>query len=322
MSKRTIAILRGGPSSEHDVSLSSGQSIINILKQHHNIVDVVIDKKGKWHSNGQEVDPAKAVRMADVVFNTLHGEYGEDGEVQQILQALNKPFTGPRAIPAGLSLDKIKTKQKYAEHGLRTPHAKILKNTGDIHQMALELFRNMPLPMILKPIKKGSSVGIHVARDFADLIRALESMTPEHDEILVEELIRGKEATVGVVEGFRNESLYPLLPIEVKIPSDRAFYDYTARYGGATEHVCPGCFNESEKIAMQEAAQKAHEILGLRHYSATDFIIHPTRGLYVLETDSIPSFTGYSLFPVGLEAVGSSHKDFLEHIIELAFSGK
>lgn len=322
MNRRTIAILRGGPSGEHEVSLSTGQSVIEALRDHHVVKDIVVDRAGNWTIDGVPIRPAQAVRMADVVFNAMHGEYGEDGTVQRILESLNVPFTGSRAVPSTLSMDKVQTKQKYVEHGLQTPHAKILTNNGNIHEMAVELFRTMPLPLILKPINKGSSIGTYVVKDFPGLVRGLEAVLEEHDQVLVEELIKGKEASVGVIDGFRDVQFYPLIPVEIRPPVEHEFYNYDCKYDGSTDIVCPGTFSESEKIRLQEAARKAHEILGLRHYSRTDFIIHPKRGIYLLETNSLPGLTAHSLLPKAIYEVGASYKDFLEHIIELAISGR
>lgn len=324
MSRKCIAVLRGGPSSEHDVSMKTGKAVIDALYDKHIIKDIIVDKEGNWTIDGEIVDPAKAVRMANVVFNAMHGEYGEDGQVQEILESLNIPFTGSKSSASRISIDKVRTKQKYAEHGLKTPHAKVMMNNGNIDEMAIELFRTMVMPVILKPVDKGSSVGVYFVKDFASLHDALYEIfhNTNVEKLLIEEYIQGKEATVGVVENFRNKSLYPLLPIEILPPSDRDFFDMTCKYDGTTEEICPGNFTKDEKQMLQDWAVKAHEILGLRHYSRTDFILHPRRGLYVLETNSLPGMTEHSLMPKAIEAVGSSYLDFLEHLVDLAIKGK
>lgn len=321
MARKRISILRGGPSSEHTVSMQTGKAVLDALAEDNHVSDIYIDKDGNWFAHGEIKDPASAVRTTDVVFNALHGEYGEDGEVQKILESLHIPYTGPRPSGARLSMDKAQTKRRYAECGIQTPRAKILQNIGDVEHMTVEVFRTMNLPLILKPIDRGSSVGIQVARSFQSLFEALTELFSEYDVILLEEYIEGKEGTVGVIDGFRGQEIYPLLPIEIRPVSGREFFDYHAKYDGSTEEICPGNFSEDEKRLMQTHAIEAHKALGLRHYSRTDFIIHPKRGIFALETNSLPGLTQESLMPKALDAAGSSYKEFLEHIIERAMRG-
>jgi D-alanine-D-alanine ligase len=322
MSKKLIAVLRGGPSSEHDVSIQSGKGVLEALEDLHHTKDIVIDKNGKWFFNGIEVNPQTALQGVDVAFNAMHGEYGEDGEVQKILEMINVPFTGPRALGARLSINKATSKKLYHKHGIKSPYSKIVTNTGNVEQMANTIFRSFPIPMILKPVSKGSSVGILIAKNHSDLVGALEKVFEDSDDILIEEYIDGREATVGVLEKFRDQDIYPLLPTEIKPPTERNFFDYDCKYDGTTEEICPGNFSNEEKQQLQELAVKAHNILGLRHYSRSDFIIHPKRGIYILETNSLPGLTSESLYPKALEPVGSNYREFLEHVIGLALGGK
>jgi len=315
----TIAVLRGGPSSEYEVSLKTGKSVITALQDVYRIIDITIDKQGVWHKEGIEVEPLKVLRGVDVVFNAMHGEYGEDGQVQELLQCLNVPFTGPKKLAAVVSINKVKTKELYESYDIKTPDYRVVEKGEDIHQVAIEMVREFRMPVIVKPADKGSSVGITIATNYKELENAFSVLFENCNVILVEEVIKGKEGTVGVVEGLRDEKLYTLPVVEIIPPSDKNFFDYNAKYGGKTKEICPGNFTQKEKETMKEYARLAHHILGLRHYSRTDFMIHPTRGIFTLETNALPGLTSESLLPKGLEAVGVSYKDFLKHVLETAF---
>lgn len=317
-----IVVLRGGPSSEYEVSLKTGSSIINNLKNLYKIRDVVVDRNGNWIVEGLAIKPHQAVSGCDCVFNAMHGEYGEDGTVQKILEMLKVPYTGPRVLGASISINKVLTKKVYQENGIRTPLHKVIYRDEDVDSIAMKLFRTFPMPVVLKPVASGSSVGVSIARDYKTLRNTLISLFIRYSEILVEEYIEGKEATVGVIDEFRNQKIYPLLPVEIRKPADKDFFDYEAKYSGITKELCPGEFSPAEKELMQQMAQKAHDKLGLRHYSRTDFRVHPRRGIYVLETNSLPGLTPQSLLPKSFEPVGTSYLEFLEHVIELATNKK
>lgn len=330
---KRIAILRGGPSSEYEVSLKTGKSVLETLGMTHKyyLKDIVLDRKGDWFIRGIKIEPETALRDVDCVFNALHGEYGEDGKIQQLLEKLNVPFTGTRSLGAALSMNKLSAKKIFAQNGLKTPFYKVIEDDGDIELQAFDLFRTFVMPVVIKPLDRGSSVGVSVARDYQSLLETLISLYNRYDRLLVEEYIHGKEATVGVIEKFRNQDLYSLLPVEIRLPKGKLFFDYTTKYGwtpdGITniapcEKICPGNFSEQEKNDLKRVATMAHNLLGLRHYSRSDFVIHPKRGVYILETNSLPGLTNESLLPKSLEQVGSSYPEFLEHVIELAMTEK
>lgn len=313
-----VAVVRGGPSSEYDVSLKTGRAVRDALREACLVRDIVIDKKGAWYVDGLEKTPAEALKNIDVVFNAMHGEYGEDGKFQTILQSMNIPFTGPYAFSASVAMNKARTKDIYKQHGIKTPLHKMVTRQDKIHEVALDIFRSFAMPVVLKPASLGSSVGVSIARDFESLESTLKSLFEYSDGILVEEYIKGKEATVGVIDKFRNEDHYAMLPIEIRPPAHKDFFDYECKYDGSTEELCPGNFSKKESGELQDLARKAHRALGMRHYSRTDFIIHPSRGIYALETNALPGLTEESLFPKGLEPIGATYEEFLRHVIELA----
>jgi D-alanine-D-alanine ligase len=317
--KKKIAVIRGGPSSENEVSMKTGRTVIDELGKDHDVLDIVIDKQGVWICQGREVKPDVICRTCDLVFNALHGEYGEDGQVQRILEQTGVPFTGPRKMAAALSMNKAQTKEIYKQFGIKTPLYKIVnRKDGDVNKIAIEIFRGFTMPVIIKPVSLGSSVGISIARDYKTLLDTLISLFIRFDQLLVEEYIQGKEATVAVVENFRGKYIYSFLPVEIRIPNTCQFFDYEAKYSGKTEEICPGSFSLEESKAMQDFAAKAHEALGLRHYSRTDFIINSRRGIYAIETNSLPGLTKESLLPKSLQPVGSNYKEFIDHVVWLA----
>lgn len=313
---KNLLVLRGGPSSEYEVSMKTGRCIIDALKDKHNVKDVVIDKNGQWVENGLEVKPDIVLRTADCALNAMHGEYGEDGVVQQILERAGTPFTGPKVLGAKLSMNKVSAKDIFKKHGLMTPLHTVLKRTLDVEELALNLFQSFPMPAVIKPVDRGSSVDVSIVRDFKSLVETLTTLFTQHERVLIEEYIVGREATVGVVEKFREQDIYKFLPVEIQ--PEGSFFDMDSKYSGKSREICPGAFSAEESLQMQEAAALAHNILGLRHYSRSDFILNPKRGLYILETNSLPGLTNESLLPKSFEPVGWDYGSFLEHIIDLA----
>lgn len=316
--KYKVAVLRGGPSSEYEISLRTGRSVIENLKNRHNVMDVVIDMHGDWYYNGKNVAPAEVLSNVDVVFNAMHGEYGEDGKVQQILEQINVPFTGPKAFSAMQAIKKDHARKIFHELGLKTPLAAIVEKTYDIEKVAYEVFRKMSMPLILKPLDKGSSLGIKVVKDFRSFVDSLSALFVHTEKVLVEEYVKGKEATVGVIEDFRGQEIYPLFPTEIILPEGKEFFDYDDKMNAQIKNVCPGCFSKAENEVLQKAAIAAHRGLGLRHYSRSDFIVHPKRGVFILETNSLPGLGENALICKSLGSCGSSFDEFLDHILDLA----
>ncbi len=322
MSRLRVAVLRGGPSSEYDVSLATGRSVLKHLdEERYHALDVLITRDGVWHLRGIPVEPERVARQVDVVVNALHGAYGEDGGVQKVLEALHVPYTGSRALPSAAAMHKAIAKNYLAAHGVQTPRHVVFPVSHDLHERAIELFRSFPQPSVIKPVNAGSSVGVTVARNFAEFENGIVRAFQHAPTLLIEEYIDGREATCGVVDGFRGEDVYALFPIEIVLPEGEGFFDYHAKYSGATDEICPGRFSASEKEEIQRIARLAHQSLGLRHYSRSDFIVSP-RGVYFLEVNALPGLTEQSLVPKALAAHGASLPEFLGHVVSLAVSGR
>ncbi|MFT5179540.1 MAG: D-alanine-D-alanine ligase [Candidatus Paceibacteria bacterium] len=314
MLRNKIAVLRGGTDNLHDISLKSGGYVLKALDQKYHVDDIVLDREGNWFKNGNRVVAKEAFSEALMVFNALHGECSK---IQRFLESFDIRYTGSGALANGLSLNKTQSKKLFSEHGIQTPYAKQLNNLPGMNPevMAVEVFRSMPLPVILKPVNSGSSLGIHFAYDFDSLLTGIKELLIDNDKLIIEEYIRGKEASVGVIESFRGHDTYPLMPVEIE--KTGAVFSYESKYTGDIRKSCPGSFTEDEKSELSRVASLAHEILDLKHYSNSDFIVHPTRGVFLLETNALPALHEESIYPSSLDSVGSNYSEFLDHLIEL-----
>ncbi len=319
MSAVRVAVLRGGPSSEYDVSLNTGANVLRALAPKYKTKDVLITKGGEWHMDGLPVTPEMVCRSADVVFIAMHGEFGEDGQVQRILDKFKVPYTGSGAWPSAIAMNKALAKDYFKKNGIRTPAGLLAHGGVDIEALAKKIFSKISPPWFVKPNTGGSSVGASLCRNVGELKRGLEEAFKYSDSAVVEECIKGREATCGVIDNFRWIKHYALFPIEIIKPKDRDFFDYQCKYDGTTREICPGSFSPKEKREIQNLAVKIHQALGLRHYSRSDFIVTP-RGVYALEVNTLPGLTSESLFPKAMAAVGCSYSGFLDHLINLALA--
>lgn len=319
MKNKRVAVLRGGPSEEYDVSMKTGEQVIASLRRLGvEVVDITVNKKGNWLVHGFERNPREALVFADAVFVALHGAYGEDGTVQRELDRIGVPYTGSRSYPSALAINKILTKDVLRAAGIKTaPHLRVTKFGTDLRRVASTIESLFGPTYIVKPVNGGSSIGTYKAHGALELLRALTEALQNREEVLVEQYISGREATVGVVEGLRGEALYSLPPIEIVPPPSRGFFDYEVKYNGETDEICPGRFSRDEKIALETAARLAHQSLGLSHYSRSDFIVND-KGIYFLETNTLPGLTKESLLPKALSAVGHNYDDFIAHLVRHA----
>ncbi|MES2216054.1 MAG: D-alanine--D-alanine ligase [Patescibacteria group bacterium] len=323
MHKIRVGILRGGPSAEYEVSLNSGSGVMNALREKYENKyhprDIFIDRTGQWHMEGVEVRPEDIIHKVDVIFNALHGTYGEDGKVQHFFEAHQIPFTGSGSLGSAVGMNKVLAKKAFAHHGIKTPYGKLIQSEDvrqDLGGVSSEVFNICMMPAIIKPAASGSSIGISIVRGFKEIGPALTLAAEHGDTIIVEEFIPGIEATCGVVEGFRGHDLYALPPIEIR--PHKGFFDYGAKYNHGSDKIVPATFDDSIKKELEELARNIHRVLGLRHYSRSDFIVHPKRGIYTLEVNTLPGLSEESLIPLALKSIGSNLHEFADHLIGLA----
>lgn len=315
-----IGVIRGGPSSEYDVSLKSGANILKTLGETHRPIDIFISKDGTWHMQGIPRKPEKIFPHVDVIFNAMHGAFGEDGKLQKILESHGVKYTGSNSYSSAVGMNKVLGKEIFSKRGLKTPEYSVIKRTDDIAQKIKEIFKSFLMPVVVKPAMAGSSIGVSIVGTLSEITDAVRFAFKHSPAVLVEEFVSGKEATCAVMENWRGEPIYALLPVEIR-PKSGTFFDYNSKYtAGACDEICPGKFFKEEKNIIEESAKMAHQALELSHYSRSDFIVSPSRGVFILETNSLPGLTDESLLPKSLEATGVSTKEFLHHVLLLAMN--
>lgn len=318
--RTVVAVLRGGASTEYAVSLKSGAAVLAALDlQKYEPRDIFVSREGEWHVHGLPVTPERALRGVDVAFNVLHGEYGEDGQMQRLLDTFGVPYTGADGFASATAFNKQHTKEILAALDVKVPYSIVLDTPNNIEDTAFTIFRSFPHPSVVKPIIGGSSVGVTVAHTLHELQQGLEDAFAFAPKVIVEEFIKGKEATVGIIDDFRGEKMYALFPVEIVPPLGHRFYSWEVKQNGTSMEHIPGRFTEEEKKQLIQIARKAHEGLALSHYSRSDFIVSK-RGTYFLETNSAAACELHkeSLFNKALHAVGSSLSEFVDHSINLA----
>ena len=295
---KKIAVLMGGPSAERDVSLATGRGISKALRLLH--VDVVdIDVRDKNFQLPEDID---------IAFIALHGTFGEDGQVQQLLEERGVAYTGEGVEESRLAFDKIRSKEKFREHEVRTPEWE----TIEAHQHP-----GMLPPIVIKAPRQGSTVGVHIVKKAEEVEPAIADAAKYDRELLIEEFVSGRELTVGIL----GDQALPILEI---IPKG-GFYDFTNKYpflnpqaGGGAEHVCPARIDKLKTVEIQELALRAFRALGLRVYGRVDVILSETAEPFVLEVNTIPGMTEASLLPEAAGAAGISYIDLCARVIALS----
>ena len=285
---RRLAVLKGGPGSEREVSLRSGDSVARALREAGAEVEEI-------EVTGTEVVISPGTEL---VFNLIHGTFGEDGELQSLMEQRGIPYTGEGSAASRLAFDKILTKRALDRSGVPTPRWEILR-AGEQP--------TLPLPMVIKAPCQGSSVGVHLVRTEDQIAPALADCLMHGEEILVEELVTGRELTVGILGD-------QALPV-VEIRPREGFYDYTNKYTkGATDYLVPAPLSPEETEAVQSLALAANRALGLKVYCRVDILFGPS-GSTVLEINTIPGMTETSLLP---KAAAASGLDFVALCLKIA----
>ncbi|RJQ33217.1 hypothetical protein C4568_04925 [Candidatus Parcubacteria bacterium] len=320
MAKTIVGVLRGGPSSEYNLSLKTGNAILDHLSpEKYDSRDIFIDKKGMWHLRGMPVSPMRALSQVDVVLNGLHGGPGEDGTVGRLLQKAGIPYAGSRPLQSAMALNKIRAREILERSGILMPRAMwfTLKDEVTTGEMAKMTFALFPPPYVIKPPLEGASYGIRVAKHLVDLPDMLGDALDQYGAVLVEEYIRGREASVGLIEKFRKQDLYALPPARTLMPEGWRMLHPSHHEEGTLHHFVPSDFTDAQKRYLMDTAKKAHRALALNHFSHANFLVTPHK-VYLLEIDALPGLYPGAAFPKMLDSVGVSMSDFLDHSISLA----
>lgn len=302
-----VAVVMGGPSKEREVSFNTGNAILAALQEKgYDAVAVDLDPK----RIGQQLVECQA----DVVFNAVHGLYGEDGRLQGALEMLGIPYTGSRVLSSALAMDKVYTKKMFEV--MQVPTAKcIYLNKNSQLDFAAEVERNFTLPVVVKPATQGSSIGVTIVRDKLELAKALDEAFSYDEEILVEAFFKGKEIAGGVMMTPKGPVAMPLVLIEPHSGS----YDYKSKYTkGATTYTCPAPFDEKTTELLQAKAIAAYKALGCSGVARADLMLNDQGEIIVLEVNTIPGMTATSLVPKAAAAMGISFPDLCEMILQSA----
>lgn len=320
MNYKRVAVLRGGPSEEYSVSMQSGKAVLNALKQlNFSYKDIVVTKKGEWLESGFIKTPESALKAVDVIFIALHGQYGEDGQIQRILERSKIPFTGSKAMPSAIAFNKDLAKLTLRSHNIKMPrHRRVSRHElVNIDEEIENIFLEIGKELFIKPVSNGSSLGAKFIPNKDSLKSSLSEILEQYEQVMVEEYIRGREATVGVLENFRNEKTYVLPAIEIVPPGGEPLFSHENKYNGKTNEIVPGRFSYNEKATLAEMASLAHRVIGCRHYSRSDFIIRENE-VFFLEINTLPGLTEESLFPKAAAAVGVDFPLLINHLIKNA----
>lgn len=295
MQKLNITVMLGGPSAEREVSLRTGAAVAGALRSLGHTVHELDPKQPDWTL------PAGT----EVVFLALHGTYGEDGTVQRQLDELGVPYTGCDAEASRLAFDKVLTKQRCVERGV--PTAKFVV----VDSAQTPWPRGWQPPVVVKPVRQGSSVGLQFVDRVAEWPAALREAFRYDTQLLVEERIEGRETTVGILAG-------QALPV-VEVRPKQGTYDYRNKYtAGATEYFCPAEFSCEITEAIQTAALGAFQAIGGRDYARVDVMVRPNGEPVVLEVNTLPGMTATSLLPKAAAAAGMNYEALCQRMIELA----
>jgi len=301
LNTKTIAVLMGGPGSEREVSLASGMAVLKALRglgldaQPVDVTGTVID-----------LPPG-----TDLAFNVIHGTFGEDGQLQEILERMGVPYTGAGVRSSRMAFDKNLAKAAFVAAGVPTPRAEIIDVSGGPR------LPSFAAPFVVKPPREGSSVGVHIVRNPADALAAIADAAKYGNDILVEEFIEGKELTVGIL----NDAALPVVHIA---PRD-GFYDMSNKYpwmsgGAGSDYYCPADLDDATTRAVQRAALAAHRSLGIEIYSRVDVLLDARQQAFVLEANTIPGMTETSLLPKAAAATGYSFPELCKTIAELSLA--
>jgi D-alanine-D-alanine ligase len=297
--KLNITVMLGGPSAEREVSLRTGAAVANALRSLGHDVHELDPQTPDW------ILPPKT----DVVFLALHGTYGEDGTVQKQLDFLGVPYTGCDAEASRIAFDKVLTKQSCLEAGV--PTAKFLTVSSAVALLP----EDFSPPLVVKPSRQGSSVGLQFVERAEEWPQALAEALKFDSEVLVEEKIIGRETTVGILGG-------QVLPV-VEVRPKAGTYDYKNKYtAGATEYFCPADFDAATTKRIQDAALGAFAAIGGRDYSRVDVMVRADGSPVVLEVNTLPGMTETSLLPKAAAAAGMNYAGLCQRMIDLALQRK
>ena len=310
--KPRIAVLKGGPSEEHTLSMQNGAEVAAVLRAagKHDVIDITVTKNGEWLEDGFVRTPQDILNKVDSVYIGLHGLYGEDGGVQREIERAGVRYQGSKPFQSAVGLNKMLTK----EHVKNTPvkkagHLRLTKSgVSDVHSSASTTEKLLGGAFIVKPTCGGSGIDTKVANGAHELAKVLEELFETYDDVLVEQRINGVSITCGVINDLRGTALYTT-------PATEVLYDQTAENDiFVAEKIVPGRFTKDIRAAVAEYAKRIHMELDLRDMSRSDFIVTDEGEIYFLEVNTLPAVTNNSPLMVGMASLGVSQEELVCHL--------
>ena len=312
MKNKKIAVVMGGPTTEREVSLNTGQAILKALQEMG------------YNAAAIDLNPATFLDQLkndkiDIVFNAIHGQYGEDGLMQGVLEFLSIPYTGSGVFASAAAMDKAVSKNLFLAANINTPDSRLYNKSEflNISDIANDIIKKFGTPVVIKPTAQGSSIGVSIIENEEQIEDALHEAFKYSLKLLAEKFIDGKELTVAILG---NNSPKALPVIEIVPNSGR--YDYHSKYTkGATNYLVPAPIADVATQKVQKAALDAYNLLGCRGVGRVDVMLDKDGEPYVLEVNTIPGMTATSLVPKAAAAAGISFPELCERILLLAVEG-
>ncbi len=311
-----IGVLRGGAGDEYHLSLASGTRIMEALrKEDYEVLDMLVDREGTLHIKGIPAAIEQVPEHVDMVWNALHGGPGEDGTVQRLLDEIGIPYSGSGVLASAMTSNKQTAKDRARELGLKTPESILImpEGTESVSEITQNIYRRMAPPWVVKPLHGSASVHTYFAFTTLELAQMVEESVSHGEPFLVEQYIYGKEASVGVIDGFRGQDHYVLPVVELKSTA-RGVLTHDARQ--IDEHaVVGGSFRSDEREHLAKLGRDLHAHLGARDFSQSEFIVDKQGKIWYIETDTSPHVVEHSSFVKALKSVGSTLEEFVTSVI-------
>lgn len=313
--QKRVGVLMGGPSSERDISIKSGKAVFRALKK-NNINAVSYELAMPLNTNGyiQSVKEKIGAMDIDIAFIALHGEFGEDGTIQKILEEMKIPYAGSKTRASKLAIDKIDSREIFEKNNIPMPRYNVVVRGEVLPDEPVSdnikiFFEELSMPIVVKPSTEGSSIGLSMVDSENSLYKAVSNAFKYSDRVIIEEYIEGREITVGILED-------RALPVVEIIPKNR-FFDFEAKYNkGATDYKVPAEIDKEKYRECQEMALLAHKVLGARFFSRVDMILDKDGTPYILELNTIPGLTETSLLPLAAAEAGIDFNQLVLKILE------
>jgi D-alanine-D-alanine ligase len=297
---KRVGVIMGGPSSEREVSLRTGKGVVEALRGRGYDVAVI-----DWKA-GESLPAALQQARIDVAWIALHGVWGEDGCVQGLCECMGIPYTGSGVMGSAIAMDKVMSKRIFEQVGVPTASWRIVRPGHEAEDLAA-----IPLPVVVKPSREGSSVGVTIVKDAPALAAAAEEARRHHGEVLVEEYVKGREINIGVLD----EAVLG----DVEVRPALEFYSYEAKYQRSdTQYLTPAPIGDGERHKLGEVALLAHRALGCGGYSRVDLILAPNGRVICLEVNTLPGMTEKSLLPKIAAASGMDYATLVERVLASA----